>query len=78
MPDKRILRYAEHLGEHWIWKEDAPQNGGYARLKIDGKMQYVHVWWWELVHGPRSMGDDGKPLEVDHCCEYRERCIAPG
>src|SRR5690349_8741723 len=66
------------LRRHWVWKTDAPQNGGYARLKIDGRLQHVHVWWWELVNGPRPVGEDGKPLEVDHCCEYLERCVAPG
>lgn len=78
-PDPRIVKYTERVGEHWVWKENAPvnQTTGYPRLKIDGKYQYVHIVWWEHVNGPRPE-QDGEVLTVDHMCEHGIRCVWPG
>lgn len=79
-PDKRIERYSERIGEHWVWRDRAPVNAttGYPRLKIDGRYQYVHIVWWEHVNGSRPKGDDGEVLTIDHTCEFGKRCVWPG
>ena len=80
-PDPRIERYSERIGEHWVWRQDGPvnQTTGYPRLKMrDRKYQYVHILWWEVVHGPRPRDEDGEVLTVDHTCEFGKRCVWPG
>jgi hypothetical protein len=78
-PDPRIAKYTDIVGPHWVWKANAPVNdSGYPRLKIAGKYQYVHIYWWESVNGPRPIGDDGEPLTIDHDCPYGVRCVWPG
>jgi Major Facilitator Superfamily len=43
-----------------------------------GRYEYVHILWWEHVHGPRPRGEDGELLTVDHTCEFGKRCVRPG
>jgi hypothetical protein len=77
-PDPRIARYSARIGEHWVWKQRTPSNGGYPRLKIDGRYVYVHILWWEHVNGTVPIGDDGSKRTVDHMCGFGTRCVWPG
>jgi len=83
-PDKRVYAYADVVTDddgtqHWLWREGAPvnQTTGYPRLSIDGKQQYVHIVWWEKLHGPRPFGPDGNVMTVDHMCKHGKRCVSP-
>jgi hypothetical protein len=76
-PDARIVQYSERIGVHWVWYGGL-NSTGYPRLKIKGKYESVHVYWWEAVHGPVPIGEDGKKLTVDHTCQYGKLCVWPG
>jgi hypothetical protein len=37
---------------------------GYPRLKIAGRYESVHRWWWEQLHGPVPAG-----MTLHHTCD---------
>jgi hypothetical protein len=43
-----------------------------------GKYEYVHKLWWEHVHGPVPLGEDGELLTIDHTCPWGKRCVWVG
>jgi len=46
-------------------------NGGYGKIKIDGKNRYAHRVMWEIYNGPIPEG-----IFVCHCCD-NPGCVHP-
>ena len=55
----------------WLWNGCLARPQGYARLNIDGKAEYAHVFIYERFWGPIP-----KDKEIDHLCRNRA-CVNP-
>lgn len=64
-PLERLDAYTRAAGECVVWTGHLDE-GGYARLTVEGAKVYAHRWVWERVNGPVSRGTD-----VDHTCHNR-------
>ena len=54
----------------WVWQGSAT-DGGYAQLRIDGTVEYVHRWSYRQHKGEIPPG-----TEIDHLCRNR-LCMNP-
>jgi hypothetical protein len=54
----------------WLWTGRVTEKG-YARIRADGRAQFVHVLSYERAHGPVPAGK-----ELDHLCRVK-RCANP-
>lgn len=69
-PRERILQRTDRSGECWLWTGQLDQ-AGYAKVKIDGRMQKGHRVAYQAWVGPIPEG-----LQLDHLCRVR-RCVNP-
>jgi hypothetical protein len=62
-PDKFWAGFDRMPGGCWLWRH-AKGEGGYGRVRFQGRSVYTHRLAWELTHGPVPEGFD-----VLHCCD---------
>ena len=55
----------------WLWNGCLARPQGYARLNIERKAQYAHIFIYERLWGPIPEGK-----EIDHLCRNRA-CVNP-
>ena len=55
----------------WLWKW-SQSSGGYAQVRIDGRLQPVHRWTYEQLHGPIP----GK-MDYRHGAGCPRHCVNP-
>lgn len=66
----RIFSKIERKNDCWIWK-DAPNQGGYGRLRLEGKPRLAHRVCYELFKG-----EIPKDYILHHTCENK-KCVNP-
>lgn len=62
------------FGACWIWTgwNNGKLGGPYGKVRVNGKVEYLHRWMWEQHNEMRlSVGD-----HVDHLCRVR-LCFSP-
>lgn len=64
-PVERLNAYTRPDGECIAWTGYLDE-GGYARLTVDGAKVYAHRWVWERTNGPVP-----RDIDVDHICHNR-------
>ena len=59
----------------WLWTASTKQ-GGYGRIRVDGKTEQAHRVSWELENGPIPEHDSYHGMCVCHTCD-NPTCVNP-
>lgn len=55
----------------WVWQRSLTKTGGYAQMRVNGRMVRAHRYFYEQKKGPIPSG-----LEPDHTCR-NVKCVNP-